>query len=157
MKLRIVRLTFPAALCMFLQQVRAEMPTRSFMGGKAGIAVDVKGQRHTPAEYPKQHPPWLDDRVHSVAPVYPEADKVAHRGGEGVFKMILDMRTGAVAKVVVVKSTGFRNLDQSAIAAFRQWRWRAGRWKEIEMPITFRVVPGPPGPLPRTSTLLSPQ
>ena len=55
----------------------------------------------------------------------------------------------------VIKSTGYQILDNAALAAFRNWRWKPGKWKQVDVPITFKLEQGqhqiPPGavPLPR--------
>jgi TonB family protein len=57
----------------------------------------------------------------------------------------LDLRTGAVTQVTVIKSTGFIALDRSAVSALRRWHWKPGKWREIYMPVTFTIA----SPLPR--------
>jgi TonB family protein len=67
---------------------------------------------------------------------------------------MLDVNTGLVTKVDLLKSTGYRNLDDSAAQALRYWRWKPGKWKEIDMPVEFTLqgVPStkalPPGTVP---------
>lgn len=74
-----------------------------------------------------------------------------------MYRLSLDFKTGLVSKMAVVRSTGFRTLDNSALFALRQWTWKPGRWKEIDMPVTFTMGSGsvrtPPGtvPLPNAS------
>ena len=59
--------------------------------------------------------------------------------GKGWFRIYLDLNTGYVTQFRVFKSTGFDALDSSAIAAFRHWRWTPGKWKEIELPVAFKI------------------
>src|SRR6266567_2154298 len=47
------------------------------------------------------------------------------------------LNTGSVSKVTVIQSTGFPGLDNEAIFALHQWRWKPRRWKEIDIPVTF--------------------
>lgn len=51
--------------------------------------------------------------------------------------MILDFQTGKVTDVVILKSTGSDALDREAIFALRRWRFRPGKVREVEIPITF--------------------
>ena len=102
-------------------------------------AVDMKGRRHNSANYPGRQPPWMLDRIKSVAPDYPYRERALHHSGSGDFRVILDIRTGTVTQVTVQRSTGFAGLDNCAVAALRQWRWRPGKWKEIDTPVTFRL------------------
>jgi protein TonB len=120
--------------------------------GLTGIessAIDAKGVRHSSKKYPGSFAPWIQDRVKAFAPDYPYRDRAQCNEGTGVFRLVLDLKTGAVTRVTMVKSTGFVTLDRAATAAFRRWRWQPGKWKEIEMPITFtislRSIRPPPG------------
>jgi TonB family protein len=127
----------------------------AYLGSQGTRALDAKGRWHNGNDYPRNHPPWLDDVRKTVAPEYPYQDRARHNQGVGLFRLTLDLQTGAVMNVSVIRSTGFRTLDDAAITAFRKWQWKSGKWKLIEMPITFRMGhlsdPLPPGarPLPQ--------
>jgi len=105
----------------------------------SGSAVDVNGFRHTTADYPGHHAPWLDDRTAAVAPKYPLQDLRLHHQGSGSFRLLLDLQTGCVGKVILIRSTGFSSLDQSAMAAVRKWQWKPGKWKEITVTTVFTM------------------
>ena len=105
-------------------------------------ATDVHGvQRSCPVNKP---PGWLADAVAKPEVEYPEWGKNHHEQGLGVFRMSVDSKTGKVTHVSMVKSTGFRDLDDSAIAALGRWRWKPGTWTETDVLISFRLgkVPG---------------
>lgn len=106
-----------------------------------GSAVDAKGKRHTTAERSgfTGQPPWIHDRITAVAPDYPFHDRAARHEGHATIQLVLDVSTGRVTITRIIKSTGFATLDACALDAFRQWRWRPGRWREIEMPVTFQI------------------
>ena len=57
--------------------------------------------------------------------------------GKGWFRLQLEPRTGKVLSVHVVKSTGRAELDTSATAAFKQWRFRPGTMDTVTLPIDF--------------------
>jgi TonB family protein len=107
-----------------------------------GSAVDSHGVRRRTRDYGRSIPPWLNDRVRAFAPDYPFADQVQRREGTGLFRLNLDLQTGSVTKVVLLRSTGFPTLDHCAISAIQEWRWRPGMWKEIEIPIKFSLHGG---------------
>jgi TonB family protein len=114
-----------------------------------GTAVDIKGVRHTAREYPGHHGPWdLADRIKAVAPAYTYEDRARHRQGSGFFAVFIDANTGVPTRVTIIKSTGHPTLDQSAIEALQRWRWKPGRWKEVDLPVTFTMAPGPKTPPP---------
>ncbi len=51
--------------------------------------------------------------------------------------MIIDFKTGKVADVLILKSTGSDVLDREAIFALRRWRFKPGKARTVDMPITF--------------------
>ena len=133
MKLRVLLLI--ALTCSPLT-VRAKTVVYAFKGfGQS--AIDASGVQHSAKSYPGQRPPWDDDRVKTVPPEYSFWDRMKRHVGSGRFRLHLDLKTGAVTKVDTLQSTGFASLDKSAISAFRQCRWKPGKWKEIEVPVTF--------------------
>jgi TonB family protein len=103
-------------------------------------AVDIKGQRHLGSrDFPGLDEPWIRDRIVYRHPKYPSNDNAHYHQGDGLFRITLDPKTGLVTKVAVVTSTGFVSLDNSAVAAIRKWRWKPGRWREIDIPIRFHI------------------
>jgi TonB family protein len=118
-----------------------------------GTAVDIKGVRHTAGEYPGHRGPWdIADRIKAVAPAYTYEDRARHRQGSGFFAVFIDANTGVPTRVAMIKSTGHPTLDQAAIEALQRWRWKPGRWKEVDIPVTFTMASGaktpPPGAIP---------
>jgi TonB family protein len=114
-------------------------------------AVDAQGVRHRGSDYTGRAP-WTVDQIKTVAPEYPYTERTRHHAGSGLFRVTLDLNTGSVAKVTVLTSTGSPALDNSAADALRRWRWKPGKWKEIDLPITFTMAPSarrlPPGASP---------
>ena len=51
--------------------------------------------------------------------------------------MIIDFNTGKVTNVVILQSTGSDPLDREAIFALRQWRFKPGKLRKADLPITF--------------------
>lgn len=81
----------------------------------------------------------MTDRIKIVQPDYPVGARARHNQGTGFFRATLDMKTGSVTDVSVLKSTGSSELDASAARAIRQWRWRPHMWKEVNVPVTFTM------------------
>jgi TonB family protein len=122
--------------------------SRAYYQNFAGtFATDIQGKRHSAADYGGP-PPWLHDLVQGIAPEYPYYERATRHQGKGVFRMIIDPKSGSVVTVNVIRSTGFSALDRSAQEAFRRWVWNPGKWKEMDIPVTF-VISGnrqiPPG------------
>jgi TonB family protein len=102
-----------------------------------GAAIDAAGVYHKASDYAGTKPPWIQDINSSLAPNYPIDDRIQGHEGVGLYHLQLDLKTGRVTNATVITSTGFKGLDVSATWALRQWRWKAGRWKEIDMPVRF--------------------
>lgn len=78
-------------------------------------------------------------------PVYP--DVARRRGWEGrvVLRVVVDV-TGAPSDIAIGRTSGFRLLDESAIAAVQRWRFEPARLAGIpvvaavEVPVAFRLT-----------------
>jgi TonB family protein len=135
-----------AATCLLVVAAGANGGTPAANTNNPLTATDVHGVRQS---CPVGKPPgWLADAVEKPDVQYPEWGKNHHEQGMGVFRMSVDSKTGKVTTVSAVKSTGFRDLDDSAIAALGRWRWKPGTWKETDVAINFQLGKGP-GALPQ--------
>ena len=108
-------------------------------GYSMSAAVDAQGVRHQERDYGRKIAPWNRDLIYAPRPRYPYEVRAKGQGGSGFFRIILDLSSGNVVKVTTIKSTGSPVLDNAAISAFRQWRFKPGKWKEIDLPITFTM------------------
>jgi TonB family protein len=115
------------------------------------VGVDANGRRHTwPAGAPK-NTTWVVDIIKMVPPEYPNEARRAQQEGSGRFRLQLDLGTGKVTKATVLKSTGVVMLDNKALWALRRWQFKPGRWRELEVPITFSMSLPRPLSAPKTS------
>ena len=73
-----------------------------------------------------------------VLPAYPYAARDQHLEGSGLYRLNIKP-DGTVASVTVLKSTGHRLLDDAAVDAFRQWRFRPGALHALKLPINFTL------------------
>jgi TonB family protein len=86
---------------------------------------------------PGKTPPWVAFAIKHPSPKYPYAERSSRHEGSGVYRLIIDTKTGLVARVLIEKSSGHKGLDDSAIEAYLQWRWKPGTWKEVMFPSTW--------------------
>lgn len=103
-----------------------------------GYAIDAKGIRHPNAL-------CLRDAVFAPHPQYPygaaSRDPVTWTRdiqGDGLYRLDVDLNTGRVSQVTIIKSTGSAKLDGASTSAFKRWVFRRGTWKEIIMPTAVR-------------------
>lgn len=71
-------------------------------------------------------------------PDYPRAARQNQVHGSGIFRLVLTT-DGRVDSIQVIKSTGSKILDDAAEKALRQWRFKPGTVKAVNVPINFRV------------------
>lgn len=76
--------------------------------------------------------------VTAPKPIY--LQEWADRGiiGKGVVLLIVDTKTGDVIGARMLRSTGSRLLDGSALEAFSRWKFKPGATaREVKIPIEF--------------------
>ena len=77
--------------------------------------------------------------VYTVKPEYSFAARSHWLEGRGVF--LLTVRPdGSVQSVDVLKTTGHSELDEAAVAAFRQWRFKPGAVTKVKIPMDFTMA-----------------
>ena len=78
--------------------------------------------------------------VHQVPPEYPFEARRSRITGHGILFGQVDYKTGTVSSVRMETSTGNRILDQAALSAFRQWRFKPGTTRQFRVPINYEMV-----------------
>jgi TonB family protein len=71
-------------------------------------------------------PQYKKDTLSAPDPEYPM--KAQHLGyqGQGIYRLVINDKTGIVDEVKVVKTAGHRELDASAIMTLFNWKFRPG-------------------------------
>jgi TonB family protein len=82
--------------------------------------------------------------VYAPRPAYPYEARDKHQTGRGIVLVNVDSSTGVVTSAQMLKSTGYKILDDSALEAFRQWRFKPDGVRKVRIPINF-VMRGSPG------------
>ena len=110
--------------------------------------VDANGNVHT-VNAGSSGTPWLKDLVKRARLSPPLSPEMRARGCTGVFRMVIDLKTGKVRKVETVVTSGFREVDIAAKSSMYEWRWQPGTWQQIDVPVTIlkrgEVLQLPPG------------
>ena len=88
--------------------------------------------------------------IYAPAPVYPAGAGARGARGVGVYVMRVEIKTGRVKGVGIVRSTGHKDLDAAAIQALTNWRFRPyGRLRSIK-----QLFPGSNDPLAEKDALV---
>jgi len=77
--------------------------------------------------------------VYAPRPAYPYEARSKHLTGSGIVLLNVDPSSGNVTSVQLLKSTGHKILDNSALEAFRQWRFKPGSVRKVRIPINFTM------------------
>jgi TonB family protein len=108
-----------------------------------GYAIDAKGVRHPNAF-------CMRDAVFAPKPRYPyhKSWESLSRDpgtwtrdiqGDGLYRLDIDLNTGHVRQITIIKSTGSAILDTASTSAFKRWVFKPRNWKEIVIPTTVRT------------------
>jgi protein TonB len=78
--------------------------------------------------------------VYAPRPQYPYEARSRHVMGSGVCVVDVDSGSGNVTSATMAQSIGNPILDNAAVSAFRQWRFRPGTVSKVRIPITFTMT-----------------
>jgi TonB family protein len=77
--------------------------------------------------------------IYTPVPEYSYEARERRMTGSGIVLLNIDLPTGRVTSARMLKSTGYQILDESALSAFRQWRFRPGTVSKVRIPVRFTM------------------
>ena len=77
--------------------------------------------------------------INAPIPDYPYEARSHHVTGSGAVLLDVDPTTGSVIWATMIDSTGSAMLDNSAMSAFRRWRFKRGTPSPVKIPFTFTI------------------
>jgi len=78
--------------------------------------------------------------TYAPRPQYPYEARSHHIMGSGVCVVDVDPGSGSVTSASMTQSIGNSILDNAAVSAFRQWRFKPGSVSKVKIPITFTMT-----------------
>jgi len=78
--------------------------------------------------------------INAPRPQYPYEARSRRITGSGVCVVTVDAASGNVSGASMKQSIGNPILDEAALSAFRQWRFRPGTVSQVSIPITFTMT-----------------
>src|SRR4030095_11454626 len=78
--------------------------------------------------------------TYAPRPQYPYEARSRHVTGSGVCVVEVDAGSGSVTSASMASSIGNPILDNAALSAFRQWRFKPGSVSKVKIPITFTMT-----------------
>jgi hypothetical protein len=104
-----------------------------------GYAIDAHGKRQPNALCAR-------DVIWACAPRYPlrshssdPATWSRNDRGDGLYRLDINLKTGRVSRVTIVKSAG-SILDRVSTGAFSRWVFTPGKWSAMIIPTTVRLT-----------------
>ncbi|PYK23761.1 MAG: hypothetical protein DME59_16045 [Verrucomicrobia bacterium] len=105
-----------------------------------GYAIDAHGKRQPNGLCAR-------DVIWACAPRYPlrahssdPANWSRNHRGDGLYRLDIDLKTGRVSRIRIVKSSGSAVLDRASTWAFSRWVFTPGKWSAMIIPTTVRVT-----------------
>lgn len=84
-------------------------------------------------------PKYKADAISAPDPNYPPYAEMHAHGGQGVYRLIINDKTGMVDQVQVFKSTHFKELDGEAVMTLFKWKYKPGI-KQRDVVVSFEGV-----------------
>lgn len=72
------------------------------------------------------YPKYKQGSVFAPDPEFPITAEHLGEQGQGIYRLVLNQKTGIVDQVKVLKSTGARELDASSVMTFFKWKFQPG-------------------------------
>jgi TonB family protein len=108
----------------------------SLIALQAGLLSTHAQRRGMEAQVQTGTPPGL---IKKVEPEYPTGFVVHLAEGKGRFRLTINPKSGEVDEVKIVKSCGYKELNELAAKALLQWRFQPGTHSPVEVPVEFYV------------------
>jgi len=108
----------------------------SLIALQAGLSSTYAQRRGLEAQVQTGTPPGL---IKKVEPEYPPGYVVHGAEGKGRFRLTINPKSGEVDEVKIVKSCGYKDLNELAAKALLQWRFQPGTRGPVEVPVEFYV------------------
>jgi TonB family protein len=78
--------------------------------------------------------------IFAPKPEYPYEARSRHLVGSGVCVVTVDPSSGNVTDATMAQSIGNAILDNSAVSAFRRWKFKPGSVSKAKIPVTFTMT-----------------
>ncbi len=106
---------------------------------QAGLSSTHAQRRGLEAQVYTGTPPGL---IKKVEPEYPPGFVLHMAEGKGRLRLTINPKSGEVDEVKIVKSCGYKELNELAAKALLQWRFQPGTRGPVEVPVEFYVHGG---------------
>ncbi len=86
------------------------------------------------------YPKFKNDTVAAPDSEYPMKAKNLGYQGQGIYRLVVNQTTGIVDEVKVMKTTGHRELDASAVMTSFNWKFKPGVLNHRDVLVIFHLT-----------------
>ena len=104
-----------------------------------GYAIDAHGQRQPNALCARDIIWARGPRYPFGAPSSDPASWSRNFWGDGLYQLDINLKTGRVRQITIIKSAG-STLDRASVAAFSRWVFTPGKWSAMIIPTTVHII-----------------
>ena len=104
-----------------------------------GYAIDAHGKRQANALCAHDIIWARGPRYPSTPPSSDPASWPRNLWGDGLYQLDINLKTGRVHQIRIIKSAG-STLDRASVAAFSRWVFTPGKWSAMIIPTTVRII-----------------
>ena len=80
------------------------------------------------------------DALSAPDPQYPIKSQHLGFQGQGIYRLVINAKTGVADEVKVLKTTGHRELDASAVMTLFNWKFSPGSVKQRDVLVVFQLT-----------------
>jgi TonB family protein len=111
----------------------------SLIALQAGLLSTNAQTRGLEAQVKTGTPPGL---IKKIEPEFPPGFVIHGAEGNGRFRLTINPKSGLVDEVKIVKSCGYKTLNELAAKALLQWQFQPGTRSPVEVPVEFYIHGG---------------
>src|SRR6266480_4610332 len=105
------------------------------VGGASRVNLAIRFTMSTGMSYPAKSD--LSYAVYAPRTTCPADGRAKGWAGTGIVLVDVDLKSGQVTAARMLQSTAYRVLDEAALNAFRQWRFKPSTVSHVRIPIRF--------------------
>ena len=83
---------------------------------------------------------YKKDSVAAPEPEYPVKSRNLGNQGQGIYRLVVNKKTGMADEVKVLRTTGHRELDASAVLTFMNWKFTPGTVDHRDVLVVFHLT-----------------
>ena len=80
---------------------------------------------------------YIPDKFKGIILYAPGPVDYSNSGRQGVYRLMIDQKTGLVTEVGILLRSGDQKRDATAVLTFMQWKFKPGALKQLDVPVKW--------------------